>query len=78
MRYAFVIVACLLAGCASVEERIAAQASTCQKMGYKPDTDAFRGCQISLYQAEQQTSAAILSNRPKTCSPNGAGGVVCN
>ena len=54
----------LLNGCALrqsiIEDRIASHAPTCAKMGYKPDTDAFRDCQLRLYQAGEQGASVLI------------------
>jgi hypothetical protein len=52
-----------LSGCAwrdeIIADRIAGKAATCEKMGYTPDTDAFRNCQVQLYQADEAGGAAM-------------------
>ena len=69
MRYALLFV--FLGGCALHEQMIADQilskGPTCEKLGYSPDTDAFRACQIQLYQADQgraNAAAGFMMNRP--------------
>lgn len=64
-----------LSGCAlheqMIADRIAAQGPTCEKMGYTRDTDAFRNCQMQLYQSDQARAAAAMGfmqqSRPVTC-----------
>lgn len=57
MRYALVLL--MLAGCVSTDERIGKAASTCEKMGYEIGSDAFRNCQLSIVQTEQQKRSAF-------------------
>ena len=85
MRYLFLGFV-LLAGCATPEQR-AEQALVqfgpyCDKIGYQRDTDQWRNC-ITQQAAERSAAGraayqASQQNRPKTCMPNGIGGVTCN
>lgn len=62
MRY--VLIALLLAGCASrselMERQMTSYVPMCEKLGFKADTDAFRDCQLRLYQADGQGVVPIL------------------
>lgn len=60
MRY--LLLALMLAGCATQDERIAAKAPSCEKMGYEKGSDAFRNCQLQLYQTDQQRRNAVLQS----------------
>lgn len=54
----------LLSGCAlrdaMIEQRIADAAPMCAKMGYKPDTDAFRDCQLKIYHANEAGAVMLV------------------
>lgn len=60
MRIALVLL--LIGGCAwndaLVEKHIADTAPFCAKMGYAPNTDAFRDCQLKLYQSNAAAGQA--------------------
>lgn len=74
------ILVLLLSGCAlheqMIADRIAGKAVQCEKIGYTPNTDAFRNCQLQLYRADEARSAAAMSviqqQRPVTCQTIGA------
>ena len=63
MRYALIALL-LLSGCALREQiiadRIMAKGPLCEKMGYTPNTDSFRDCQIRLYQADEAGVAVLV------------------
>lgn len=77
MRYLILVV--LLAGCMTPEYRaeraIARHGPYCEKLGFQPNTDQWRGCILQADQASnaagQAASQSILQNRAKTCSTIG-------
>jgi len=65
MRIAVLAAALLLAGCATPQQRAQEMAAyieenygpTCVTLGYKPDTDAYRNCMLSMYNTDQVRNA---------------------
>lgn len=59
----------LLAGCATPEQRGAYIAEhiertfgpTCKAMGYQPETDKYRECKLSLFNADTQRTGAAAA-----------------
>ena len=74
MRY-LLILAVLLAGCATPEQRaekdMARFGPYCEKMGYESQTDKWRECIRAEASDDRATrsraSSAIIQSRPKTC-----------
>lgn len=58
-----------LAACATPEQRGAYMANhiektfgpTCKAMGYQPDTDKYRDCKLSLFNADTQRAGAAAA-----------------
>ncbi len=70
MKTKLLIVAAVLAGCATPPEKIAANvAAQCRAYGFKPGTDAYANC---LMTTEQATLARI----PRGCTLVGDGDVM--
>lgn len=80
------LIALLLAGCATPEQRAARAieryAPFCEKLGFKANTDPWRQCiqqqADSDFAQRSAASRAIIQqmNRPRTCMPVGSS-VVC-
>lgn len=81
MRY--VLIALLLAGCATPEQRaanaIARFGPYCEKLGYQTNTDSWRSC----IQGEQSSlmrgggGATVQPKRSTYCAPANGGATVC-
>ena len=83
-----VLVVLLLSGCGlspeymakRQDEQIAKYDATCQKLGFKPDTDEIRDCKLRLYQESNRSPAVVSAPaqaRPTSCVQSGAW-VHCN
>jgi hypothetical protein len=72
MKYLTVLVALLLAGCMTREERIAAQSAKddqkCLAYGARPGTDAYVNCRAQLDSA--RTTADAIEDAAPTANPN--------
>lgn len=63
------LIALFLAACATPEQRGAYIADhiertfgpTCKAMGYQPDTDKYRECKLSLFNADTQRAGAAAA-----------------
>ena len=78
MRY--VLLCLLLAGCAITPEQRAERmvsrfGPVCDKLGFQPDSDAWRNCVLQQSGIAQSNAAAFnaaMQNRSRTCSTYGA------
>lgn len=81
MRYALLAVF-VLSGCATPADRaarmdamIAKAGEACEKLGFKPDTDAMANCKLQLLNSADANSAArgnaAIQSRPRTCTTVG-------
>lgn len=79
MRYVLLTTVLALAGCISAEEQAAridaADHAYCERLGFKPGSEAFGGCRLQVMQlrAQQSTAAsARYSNWVNTYNATGA------
>lgn len=78
MRY--VLIALLLCGCATQEQRLAKAEETCEKIGYAPGTDKFLDCKAEEYRADRARRAAAsrAAVKPTTTCQSYGNTTSCN
>lgn len=72
--FAALFLACALAGCASSAEQKAADQKTCEGQGYKPGSDGFAKCMMTIAQnrdkEREQDMNAVQMQQEIMMAPN--------